>query len=422
MVGAAWQIDLRAITVAESSNGAGTADIEGMAAFDVHPPAHGETVLKVTVQCQALSGPSRRVSPDLVWEWDAGPGTADATRRVLGFMRPSHPVSIQAPSGGLGQAYVLEYDVGMIGDVRLTDAALSVRAPIRNDQEYLRIVIQNVEWITRLAAGLDDFKADVSNLDVAVSTRLAAADYTDPPAGTVSAARAAKLDNLDRLDVYVGTRASQTSVNGLAGHWTEARGQKIDAIDADVDTLLARLTATRAGYLDAAISTRVPSDDLRLNKLANMDAAVSTRASAADVQTLLARLTAARAALIDRLDAAVSSRATPADVPAAPDVSALARLDVAVSTRAAPADIPAAPDLANLDVAVSTRAQPSDIPAAVDLTALEAKVRFIERMARASIRLDGDAQVWSEGGDDLVTFTRRPAPADDRDWSGGRDE
>ena len=399
LVAGAWQFDFRDTTRAESSNIAGGLDVEGMAQFAIAPPAGARTVLKVTLRCQALSGSTRRVSPFLSWEWTA-PAAAIPERRALGHLLPTHPVSVLAPTDGLGPPTVVEYDMGEAAGFTCTDASLSIGAPIRSADEYLRVVITSVEWCTRASAGLDDFKANVDNLDVAVSTRLAAADYTDPPAGTVSAARAAKLDNLDRLDVYVGTRASQTSVNGLAGHWTEARGQKIDAIDTDVDTLLARLTADRAGRLDAAISTRLASDDLRINKLANMDAAVSTRASAADVQTLLARLTAARAALIDRLDAAVSSRATPADVPAAPDVSALARLDVAVSTRA----------------------QPSDIPAAPDLSTLEAKVLFLERMARASIRMDGDAQVWSEGGDDLVSFTRRPVPSDSRDWSGGRDE
>lgn len=92
-------------------------------------------------------------------------------------------------------------------------------------------------------------------------------------------------------------------------------------------TLLARLTATRAGLLD------------------NLDAAISTRSTYAGADTsgtttLLARLTATRAGNLDFLDVAVSSRLSTAGYTAPSNASIAsilatvnATLDVAVSTR-----------------------------------------------------------------------------------------
>ncbi|MEK7848936.1 MAG: hypothetical protein AAB270_08425 [Chloroflexota bacterium] len=87
-------------------------------------------------------------------------------------------------------------------------------------------------------------------------------------------------------------------------------------------------TATRAGYLDAAISSRAaPGAAMALASPydARLDAAVSTRANGAD-------WTAARAAY---LDAAISSRAAPGAAMALASPYD-ARLDAAISSRAAP--------------------------------------------------------------------------------------
>lgn len=93
-----------------------------------------------------------------------------------------------------------------------------------------------------------------------------------------------------------------------------------DDLQSSMATLLSRLTATRAALLDS---------------LVNLDAAISSRATHAEATsdtpgtaTLLGRLTAFRAALLDQLaylDVAVSTRATAADlqvtVSAAPTIS-----------------------------------------------------------------------------------------------------
>lgn len=128
----------------------------------------------------------------------------------------------------------------------------------------------------------------VDSIDAATSTRAAIADYTS--------ARAAKLDN---LDATTSSRSSQASVTALG---SPAQATALATAQADLTTLLGRLTATRAGLLD---------------NLALLDVAISSRATHAEATgdtagttTLLSRLTSIRAGLLDnltRLDVAVSS-------------------------------------------------------------------------------------------------------------------
>jgi hypothetical protein len=74
-------------------------------------------------------------------------------------------------------------------------------------------------------------------------------------------------------------------------------------------TLLDRLTATRAGYLDTTISSRASSSDMstvlsRLSATAAsyLDAAISSRASSSDMSTVLSRLSSTRAGYLDNLN------------------------------------------------------------------------------------------------------------------------
>ncbi|MEW6427337.1 MAG: hypothetical protein AB1568_04800 [Thermodesulfobacteriota bacterium] len=92
-----------------------------------------------------------------------------------------------------------------------------------------------------------------------------------------------------------------TEVAAILQHLVDIKGagwtnENLTTVDANVDTLLARLTATRAGYLDAAVSSRLAAAgytapptaaavrtemDANSTKLANLDAAVSSRLAAA---------------------------------------------------------------------------------------------------------------------------------------------
>ena len=93
----------------------------------------------------------------------------------------------------------------------------------------------------------------------------------------------------------------------LASVCTEERLAELDAanIPADIDTLLSRLTAARAGYLDnlsgGAVALASVCTDARLAELdaANMPA---------DLDTLLSRLTSTRAGYLDELDFDLDAR------------------------------------------------------------------------------------------------------------------
>jgi hypothetical protein len=104
------------------------------------------------------------------------------------------------------------------------------------------------------------------------------------------------------LDAAVSTRAT-------AAVCTEGRLAELDAtnLPADIDTLIARLTALRAGYLDnlsgGAVALASVCTDARLSELAAANLP-------ADIDSLLARLTAGRATNLDNLDATISSVST----------------------------------------------------------------------------------------------------------------
>lgn len=141
------------------------------------------------------------------------------------------------------------------------------------------------------AANLDnlDQLADLSNLanlDVAVSTRLAAASYTAPANASITAVeqrltaeRATKLDN---LDATVSSRSSHS----VADIW-----------NALTSSMMVAGSAGRAvrDFLDATISSRLPS-------------ASYTAPDNAGITSLNSKVTTARAAKLDNLDAQVSTR------------------------------------------------------------------------------------------------------------------
>ena len=219
----------------------------------------------------------------------------------------------------------------------------------------------------------------LTNLDTAVSSRADATYYTS--------ARAAKLDN---LDATITSRAS-------GADYTAARAAKLDNLDA---TITSRATAENVwNYGSRSLTNEVLVDMHQLLpdapasgttgealKFAStrLDATVSSRADSA-------YYTAARATKLDNLDAAVSSRATAANVwgystrtltgavdvnmaqtlPANPTSNTVGealkfadtRLDAAVSTRADAAHYTSAraAKLDNLDAAISTRATESGV-------------------------------------------------------------
>jgi len=124
-------------------------------------------------------------------------------------------------------------------------------------------------------------------LDAAISSRLAAADYTAP-------------DNAGVGNIKAKTDLIPASGPASAAYYTQARAAALDLLDAAISLVKAKTdlipsagppsatdyTATRAGKLD---------------NLDHLNADISSRASATDY-------TATRAAKLDNLDAAISGR------------------------------------------------------------------------------------------------------------------
>jgi len=175
-----------------------------------------------------------------------------------------------------------------------------------------------------------------------------------------------------------------------------ANGVSLSAIPdlAGVTTLLSRLSATRAGYLDNLSAGAVAQASALATVAGYIDTEVASLVT--DMATVLSRLSSARAGYLDNLSAgAVAQASALATVAGYIDtevaslvsdmVTVLARLDVAVSTRLASAGYTAPPDAsairsaigmasANLDTQLSginskTTNLPSDPADASDIAA-----------------------------------------------------
>lgn len=160
------------------------------------------------------------------------------------------------------------------------------------------------------------------------------------------------LSNLDTLpsvdpagSVFVKVTVSATEMNGdnakiwfhdaAGAEWCDltinipTSGQTLNEIDTLIDTLISRLTAARAGYLDELGPANIPLDiDTLLLRLTAARAALLDQITAArmseldaaniplDIDTLLTRLSAARAALLDEITAARMGELDAANIPA----------------------------------------------------------------------------------------------------------
>ncbi len=125
---------------------------------------------------------------------------------------------------------------------------------------------------------MDSNSTKLANLDVVLSTRLAASSYTSPPS---AASIRTEIDtNSTKLDVATSTRLA------AADYAAPSTPPTVVQIRQEMDS-----NSTKLANLDAAISTR------------------STYAGAdtSGTATLLSRLTSTRAGLLDNLDAAISS-------------------------------------------------------------------------------------------------------------------
>lgn len=128
---------------------------------------------------------------------------------------------------------------------------------------------------------------------------------------------------VDTLETAIGAIEGATTLHNkltaaralLLDQITAVRMAELDAanLPADIDTLLTRLTALRAGYLDELAAANIPADvDTLLARLTALRAGYLDELGAAnipaDIDTLLARLTALRAGYLDELDFDLNAR------------------------------------------------------------------------------------------------------------------
>lgn len=233
------------------------------------------------------------------------------------------------------------------------DAVLAAIAALNN----LSAAQVNAEADTALAdAGVTSVR--LARLDADVSSRLASGSYSAPPsAATVaSAVRTELTTELGRVDAAISTRST------YAGGDTSG-----------VTTLLARLTAIRAGLLDnldAAMSSRMATFAYT--------APPSAAAIASQVRTELG-------VELGRVDAAVSTRLAGASY-TAPDnaaISAIGVLATAINLKTVnlPADPASAGDFdAVIDAIAALPAAPSaaSVASAVFSTAIETGITFLQ--------------------------------------------
>lgn len=223
-----------------------------------------------------------------------------------------------------------------------TDGVLAVNATAtgcdawRDLHQVYTVIAANVAQIdgdASAAATLTETRiANLDDLDVAVSSRVAHATLTDT--------RAAKLDN---LDVLVSSRVAHATL-------TDARAALLDNLDVLVSSRVAHATLTDAraallDNLDVLLSSRVAHatlTDARAALLDNLDATVSSR-------TATATWTDAKAGY---LDGAITGRAAAGDqmdLVNAPNSTAVAAIQSGLATPGAQMNLVDAPNATALD-------------------------------------------------------------------------
>jgi len=168
----------------------------------------------------------------------------------------------------------LDVDEPNMTDITLDEETLTIHitadsmAPVTLALEVSKISEREVyDQVTAIGTTVSNIN---SNIDVAISTRASATDYTP--------SRAISLDYLDQNISLIGTTVSDNST--------------------DINTLLTRITNQRATNLDY------------LDQLLSL-VGTTVASNATDINTLLTRLTSQRATNLDYLDVAVSSISPP---------------------------------------------------------------------------------------------------------------
>lgn len=153
-------------------------------------------------------------------------------------------------------------------------------------------------------------------LDLSAIERYQGGEITVEISGTFVGTVAIEV-SLDGTTWYTYVTATAPGLKTMIGTFHSIRGNvtaytsgsitmkanypMLQDLKTDIDTLLARLTAARAGYLDELDAANLPADVAGvLADIATMQTDLT--AAKADITTLLSRLTAARAQNLDDVD------------------------------------------------------------------------------------------------------------------------
>jgi len=144
--------------------------------------------------------------------------------------------------------------------------------------------MKDVDSLVNIRAYVDEIEGLLKNASYGLSALKTLIDAVE-----------GKLDN-----ATYGLNALKTLITAIEGKLDNAT-YGLSALNTDLDTLLSRLTATRAGYLDnlsgGAVALASVCTEARLAELGATNIP-------ADIDTLLSRLTAARAGYLDNINQA----------------------------------------------------------------------------------------------------------------------
>lgn len=179
-----------------------------------------------------------------------------------------------------------------------------------------------------------------ANLDAAISSRAAAADYT--------AARAAKLD---QLDAAISSRAAPGAAMALASPYDTRLDAAISSRAAP-GAAMDLVAGAKAAIWDEAMPETPAVGSFGERVKNNLNATIDSRADAAEYS-------AARAAKLDQLDAAITSRASPTDVDTnlgdrGITIGRMAKLDAVLSRTTNSGNVAAGSNSAGLTVSLDT--------------------------------------------------------------------
>jgi hypothetical protein len=128
---------------------------------------------------------------------------------------------------------------------------------------------------------------------------------------------------VEHLDGNISDKATQTSVNAIPTTPLLSSDTRLDNLDSKVSLIAKNPLLTndsRLDNLDAKISSisgggsPLQSTDSRLDKLANLDAAISTRASQTSVNSIPTNPLLTNDSRLNNLDVAVSTRSTQSSI------------------------------------------------------------------------------------------------------------